>query len=566
MPPYRRLRSPWFTRRRWGLRKGFGRRYRRRYAMGYGRRRRWRKVRRLLPTRKYRKRQYITTVMQWTPKHRAKCTIHGWFIALSGGHTNTTSRANWTDYKPDQQKYQYVPGLGGTNIITLSILWLYWEWQHFRNVWSRSNKGFDMARYFGTTFKFWPHPKWDYIVWWDTEWPKTDILRDYWQIQPGIGLLQRQHKVVKSIKNGGKKPKRIRLKPPAVHDTKWYFQEKWCGVGLGHIGISLLNLEYPFLRKNQGEWGLRVGVKFTGEADDKLKAPGPTYWSNNIMTQPNVIYRWDMDDGEDNRIIVKEKNTDNTVDIVTLNYPYWVFFWGYKYTDIMNLAHKWDDKHKFGGHAAIWWWDYKGPTVDMDWKTAKKCWIHLYLNSGDDITLVGKNGLSAMIAIAQYGPFATSDHKVTSYDDANFQIQAEYKSYWQWGGSTAAQGETIDNPCPSNVQSRLLIENPATATSITLHPWDLDTSGLITKEKLREILGEKTSTYQEPREMETDHKERGGWDTEEEKDSDSETETSESDIENIEKIHRKTKDLAKRLKHERLRRRELRDRLLRLVE
>nr|QLG20792.1 ORF1 [Lycalopex gymnocercus torque teno virus 1] len=566
MAPYRRLRSAWYPRRRRWYGKGTRRRYRRRYAMGYGRRRRWRKVHRFYPSKRFKKKQYITSVMQWTPKHRAKCTMRGWFIGLSGGHTNTTSRANWTDYQSETRSYQYVPGLGGTNIITLSILWLYWEWKHFRNVWSRSNAGFDMARYFGTTFKFWPHPKWDYLVWWDTEWPKTDIIKDYWQIQPGIGLLQKQHIVVKSIKNGGKKPKKIKLKPPAVHDTKWYFQEKWCGVGLGHIGLSLLNIEYPFLRKNQSEWGLRCGVKFTGEADDKFKAPGPTYWSDNIMAAPVVEYRWDMDDGVDNRLIVKHKASDNTVDILTINYPYYVFFWGQKYTDLMNLSNKWEDKHQFDGHAAIWWYDYQGTTKDINWNTSKKCWIHLYLQGGGDITGLGKNGLSAMIAIATYGPFATSDHKVTSYEDANFQIQAEYKSYWQWGGSTAAQGESINNPCPSDQQSRLHVENPATATSITLHPWDFDTSGLITKEKLREIIGQKTCEIAEPTKMEAHQQERRGWDTEEEEDSDTEGETSESDIENIEKIHRKTKNITKRLKHERQRRRELRARLLRLVE
>lgn len=525
----------------------------------------------------------MSSVEQWHPAHRRLCIMTGWFIALSGSHTSGTARANWTNNDTRTKSYIFVPGLGGTNIITIGLHWFYWEYAHFRAKWSASNKGFDLARYFGTKFTFYPHPLWDYIIWWDTEWPGEEIVKEYWQCQPLIALLQKNHKVVRSVRHGGKKGKKVMLRPPSCHNTQWKFMQDWCGVGLGHIGISFLNFTQPFIRGLENQWGFKVGRAggenywFNPNQPPFKEPPTTDIWQTLATQEPDIWYRWDMDDGNDNRVLVVHKYKDaqigsNRWQIITLNYPYWVWFFGMMYSDVKNEAKVWDEISD-EGYALIWWWQYKGPYAEWSWgqkPTEKKAWILLYTKA-QQANSVLYGGLTTCLHIAQNGPFALSDQTFTTDGNnrTNFQIAAKYKSYWQWGGTTANTGETVDNPCPPNQQFRLSIENPARAAALTIHPWDIEKNGYITKEKLRQIIGpapqEGTSFIPEDMDSHT-QKKRNMWESEEE-DSDTEGETSsEEDIENITKIKHTAKKALSRTRDERRRRHELRERLLQLLD
>nr|BDU80033.1 ORF1 [Red fox Torque teno virus 2] len=377
MAPYRR----YYRRRYRKPRRRFGRRLRRRRYLG----RRFKVRRRRRRFRGFRKRQYITPVMTWMPKHRKVCVIRGWTIAITGTQTTLASRSSDTMSSPSTGNYWFISGLGAANILTVSLRWLYWEWKHWRNTWSTSNQGYDLARYFGTTVTVYPHPNIDILVWWDTEYQNYTI-DDYRNIQPGIGLLQRQHKVIRSIKHKGK-PRRIKLRPPSTQDTNWYITQQWCNVGLARIGFTILNFNKPFLHTQQGAWGFTIGQTFDNNTNPLQT---PTTLPTKFETRKAVKYRWDMDTGEGNQIWIYNSSnlTDGLSAIVTNNMPYYIWFYGWKYKDYQTLGAKQTPGITYNSRHGmlIWWYNYNGED-GYDWtqKNAKQ-WVQLTTKQDNNAT------------------------------------------------------------------------------------------------------------------------------------------------------------------------------------
>nr|WBM82673.1 MAG: ORF1 [Torque teno polar bear virus 23] len=344
--PYRR-RAP---RRRY-FRYGFRRRrlYRRRAAVRR-RRGRW-----------GRKRQYLSNVTQWNPAHRIGCKIRGWMIMAMciKGHFAERNEILWKGREGKPDKYYLCGGSVSYKHFTLGIL--YQEHLMFRNVWTRSNAGYDLARYFGTKFMFWPHPLFDYMVYWETnfEIPEATEMPD---LHPGV-LINRKHMIVRSLRWRGRK-KKLFIKPPPVHTNQWYFQKTWCNTPLLKIGVMPVNFRSPFLHKSQ-QYGVWIGYMNT----NNLEAPKDIVWTSediNLnfrfpvgLAAPNgggtdkppgsggrkfisrvgqwrkrVYYRWWWDDGVDNYIMFNPRNNypihggRNQCEIVKVNEPYWKYFWG----------------------------------------------------------------------------------------------------------------------------------------------------------------------------------------------------------------------------------------------
>nr|BDU80034.1 ORF3 [Red fox Torque teno virus 2] len=146
--------------------------------------------------------------------------------------------------------------------------------------------------------------------------------------------------------------------------------------------------------------------------------------------------------------------------------------------------------------------------------------------------------------------------------NTNISVALTYKSFWQWGGQTTHSGTDVVNPCSQGPQ-RLYIENPATIQQTAIHPWDLDTTGFITKDKMREILGgdeEADLGKNLEEEMDTDSIQP---DLYEEEDSSSDWGSSEEEDE--ETPGERLKKTYKRLARERRRRKQLRLRLLKML-
>nr|UZV41786.1 MAG: ORF1 [Anelloviridae sp.] len=352
-PFYRRWGRP-IRRRRWRRRKPYRLAARRLRPAFRGYRRRYR-VRR----RRFRKRQYKGVVTQWNPQHRVGCVIRGWDIAVLaiGGHFGEKSELLWQSKdKPDT----YITCGGGVSFKHFSLGILYQQHLLFRNRWSRSNQGFDLARYFGTKLRFYPHEEIDYIVYWDVsfEIPEKDEMQ---MLHPGI-LLNNKHKlVVHSLKRRGRR-KKLWIKPPPVHTNQWFFQKTWCNTPLFKIGIVPTNFKQPFLHRanRYGEW---IGYTSDTEPPQTItwtkqdiegswkcpeypcpaNSPGPENTTpdcadNKILVQDQwarrVYYRWWWDDAVDNYVMMNPYNLDpkssglNQCIIVKVNVPYWQFFFG----------------------------------------------------------------------------------------------------------------------------------------------------------------------------------------------------------------------------------------------
>nr|QZE11989.1 MAG: ORF1 [Giant panda anellovirus]USZ80594.1 ORF1 [Tick-associated anellovirus 4] len=463
-------------------------RRRRRTIFPWFRRRRYYYRRRPTVRRRYKKRAYISSVMQWHPKHRALCYIRGWSIAFFGVGQNTTCNFQTYVQKTGNKPGYYILYGGGASLYHLSLEWLYEEHLKRRNSWSHTNEGFDLARYFGTTFTLWPHPRLNYLFWWETDYAalrKTEWMR----LHPANALLERNHIIMKSIKNGRRRPKKVRVKPPSVHQTQWYFMNQWCDVGLVRFGFTLFNMEEPFLKTDQNYPRIKIGSSTGGK--DKYNLPGTCP----VPTGDNQVwYNYNWDTATDNMIAVGQKKSAvttvlTTISITKIDVPYWMWYFGMGWKNF-NL----DTNYYF----FIWWYndDKKQERYSVQELTDKdKQWILLRLTQPE------KNTAQLCIEMVQHSPFCYTNQDLI--DKTNFSLPFSYVSKWQWGGTSPNIETTID-PCkqpPTSYQlDNVRIGDPATQGTYMLHPWDLTKDGFITADKLQYLIRGLPKTITEPRE------------------------------------------------------------------
>nr|QZE11994.1 MAG: ORF1 [Giant panda anellovirus] len=462
-----------FYRRYWRRRRPYTRRgYRR--LRPWIRRRYWRRhpwVRRLR-RRRYRKRQYVGALVQWHPRHRALCTIKGWGIAMYGRETNTTTNFSaWVQPTGNLPGYYKLYG-GGASLYHLTLDWLYSEHLKGHNIWSRSNESFDLARYFGTTFYLPPHPTLDYVFWWRTDYG-TLKKYDYEYLHPAVAILNPKHIIVKSIQHGGRRTKRVRVAPPSVHNSQWYFMKQWCNAGLLRFGFTLINLDKMFIHTGETRPWYPLGTSTSDRDVTKLPNTKPIPTTSN-----QVWYKYTWDTGKDNRIGYAQLDAGGTkltqISIQSINVPYWQFYFGTGWTNFNNNMH-W-----------FWWWYNDKQSEEKfapeDLSDKQKCWI--YISRTDN-----KSYSDIVVPLVQKGPFVVDKQDIPGTNI--FNIAFMYKSRWQWGGTNPTVPPTLDpcdQPPAGYFGDPVRIGNPATTGAAVLHPWDLDASGLITKQKLRDIL------------------------------------------------------------------------------
>nr|QZE11953.1 MAG: ORF1 [Giant panda anellovirus] len=463
----------WYPRRR----RYYTRRYTRRFRPWFRGVRRWRRprpVRRWRRRRRFRKRPYVGPIVQWHPKHRALCTIKGWGIAFYGPASNTTTNfQSWVEGVGNTPGYYKLYG-GGATLYHLTLDWLYKEHQLRHNIWSTSNEGFDLARYFGTRFTLHPHPTIDYIFWWRTDYG-TLKKTDYELLHPAIAILNPKHVIIKSIAHGGKRAKKVYVAPPSVHNSQWYFMKQWCKAGLLRFGFTMINLQNIFIHQGDNRPWYILGTTTNTKTPDKLPDIEPVPTANN---QGWYKYMWDT--GEDNRIGYAQKTGTGTsikqLSITQIDIPYWQYYYGQGWTNFnQNFLYFW------------WWYEDKTDTevwAPEDMKNKQKCWVYLKQHGHPT-----KNTAEIVIPLVQKSPFVVDIAEIPNsniFNNAFF-----YKSYWQWGGQSPIIAPTLD-PCqqpPAGAWGDpVRIGNPATTGNYVLHPWDLDETGLITKQKLKQLI------------------------------------------------------------------------------
>nr|QYL35186.1 ORF1 [Torque teno canis virus] len=489
---YRKWRRPrrFFRSRR---RRGYARRRWRRRA--WGRRRRVRR-RRLRPLRK---RQYIGSIMQWNPKHRHKCYIKGITNLMSG----TGDRASWPAIRQiaatDNTRYWSTTINGGCGILTISLDWLFFENLRWRNRWSHSNEGYDLARYFGTDLFFPPLSDLWYIVWTDTEFidrPKEAMAYTH----PMILLLTKGHKVIKPRKWGGR-GKRIKLRPPAVFNSAWYSSDKWCGAGLGRIYFSLLNPFKFYMHTQQTTHIFPIGIQL-GNTDNDMP-PNNDYDFTNVQTMRTywnqkdykIYYRPDWDTGDGNEIMLPNTRTPSTTASwlkLSWDAPYWLWFWGKGYNDFISQHSP--ENSQYYGMVYIKWFPITNPSDQgpHTYPTDKE-WMLLMLEP--QANMLTSNSATAALKIAMFGPgvYTSTDFQGQQIP---FNVPLYYLSKWQWGGSTQGATTHISSPCNPRPRS-IQVVDPATAPRDVIHPWDVDRSGTISTAKLTQLM--EGLGYREPK-------------------------------------------------------------------
>lgn len=149
--------------------------------------------------------------------------------------------------------------LGGFSSGTFSLSSLYMEHLMYRNRWSQSNCGFDLASYRGTKLYFQPHPDYDYIVLVDPEYRKYD----QWVKQPmhpAVLITHPQSRIIRSIKHAGPRRKmpKMFVPPPSTMNTGWQWMAELANEGLFAWFVTWIDLGAPWVgnidNPNQVKW------------------------------------------------------------------------------------------------------------------------------------------------------------------------------------------------------------------------------------------------------------------------------------------------------------------------
>nr|UHM26977.1 MAG: ORF1 [Torque teno midi virus] len=216
---------------------------RRKYRRPARRRRSYRRKRKVR-----RKRQKIK-LQQWQPDRIVKCKIKGLGCLCAGAQGN-----QYICFTDDIQQYPppKTPGGGGFGVEVYTLRYLYRQWVARKNIWTKSNDYTDLVRYTGTKIRLFRHPTTDFVVAYNRS-PPFNLEKDtYISCHPVNLLLAKHHKVVLSRKSHptGKNSVTLKIKPPKLMQTHWYFQEEFCKQELFELKAAAMNVGYSYFGPN----------------------------------------------------------------------------------------------------------------------------------------------------------------------------------------------------------------------------------------------------------------------------------------------------------------------------
>lgn len=237
--------------------------YRRRYRKNYWRRRPWISRRRTRKTlrRRHRRRPWVRRrrffyknkkltklkVFQFQPNRIRKCKIKG-YLQLFGGSTDRISN-NFTLYKESVVPYQE-PGGGGWGLQQLTLGNLYTQNQYLMNIWTKSNRGYNLCRFISLKITLFKQQQTDYIFTYTTEQP-YEITKFFYQSHHPIKLLEFNKRIiVPSMRTMPQRKKPYitkRIKPPKEMLSKWYFQEHLSNYPLIQFVATACSLNSMFM-------------------------------------------------------------------------------------------------------------------------------------------------------------------------------------------------------------------------------------------------------------------------------------------------------------------------------
>lgn len=523
----------WWRRRRY-RRRGYGY-FRSRRPWYYRRRHTVRRRRRRFRHRRRRRGANKVAITQWNPGHRTICRIKGWEPFVFAAWQDLDQKFSLLKvFQRPHHYFDYGIQGGSFDLRTYTLDQFYHKHLLGWNRWTRSNEGYDLARYFGTTWTFYPHPHQPYIVFWQRNWDTTEF-EQLPRMHPAWLLTHPRNTVLVLPRSWHGKKKKIRIKPPSLQTSQWWFASSWVGIALFRIGVTPINLENPFVHKTSSTtqpfycpwigWGQAPVMNQTKPLPVKW-----TYASFSGMQTARVNYRWWWDTGYENYILINSGHMDptnnptTTLDVIQVNYPYYVFFYGAMLPQGKDQVQKDSDvgtnQPKILGKTnpsplAIWWYfdktayympDTVTPQMDTrylrpeDLPNQGRNWVWLSdvqpggsrVQFQDDINMKSY-WTSTVIApfiqkIVENSPFVMGRFDIP-FGNREFNVTAKYSSTWQWGGlipkpDTVQDPETLHDVRPPQSSVR----NPATVGAACIHPWDLTQGGTINELKLRTIL------------------------------------------------------------------------------
>lgn len=469
----------------------------------------------------------------WDPDSKGKCIISGFLPALIATPLNTVNRMYTTVFMPTEIK-SHISG-GGVNLRIFSLKYLYEEHRLFRNCWSRSNDGFDLAKYNGTKFYLPPHLTQDYIFWWDTDLTRYDNT-DFLRLHPAKILCGKNVIFVRNQTTGNNhRTKKVFIKPPANITSQWKFQSDWYDFPLFAWGVSLIDWKDPFHAEGAHfipitEFDPNEVYKYTG---------GNPAWTKLTNLGIRLAYSPIVDPGNGNLISVgwvntgsyPSNNTNWTEAMYTLNLPYWYSTFG------QNIS--WDfgvqkTSADIGNQTWIMWKQPEWTVTQIEQAANKPKWE----------TYCAVASVARTFAKMGWFTQATLDKKIS--------IPFLYRSYWIWGGTQLTK-QAITGLQPTTNQ--VSVKNPARVGESVIRPGDLR-NGLLTANALRRFLEpSKFSDERRPEPYEEQPKRYAS--SEEYDETGSEAEESEEECTEKSNVPEILKCLSRRVQRERAKRRSL---------
>nr|UHK05963.1 MAG: ORF1 [Torque teno midi virus] len=245
---WRRRRRPWYPtwrKRRYFRRNNYQRRRQRKRRYRRTNRRRYRRRRK----RKVRRKQQKISIKQWQPDCIQKCKIKGFGYLIAGAQGS-----QYRCYTDSKQEYTQpkAPGGGSYGCEVFTLEFLFNEWIAHKNIWTKSNDYKELVRYCGCKFNFYRHIDTDFIVNYERQPPFTFQKDTYLHIHPLKMLLAKHRKIISSIqrKKTGKNHVSIKIKPPKMLQTKWFFQKEFATYPLFKLNGCATNFSYSLFGPN----------------------------------------------------------------------------------------------------------------------------------------------------------------------------------------------------------------------------------------------------------------------------------------------------------------------------
>ena len=281
----------------------------------YKHRRRRTTRRRRKRRRKVRRKNKTVNVKQWNPDRIVKCKIKGYDTVVLGAEGKqfvcyTDDRDDWIPAR--------APGGGGFGVEVYTLSYLYDQYKLKQNIWTKSNALTDLVRFSGVKIKLFRHPIVDFVVSYSRMPPFKLTVDTYMNAHP-LSLLLSKHRVIvpsRKTRPNGKPFVIIRIKPPKLMLTSWYFQESFANEKLFQLYAAACDLRYPHLsccNTNQLISLLTIDIQFYTQGNWGNAQPTPARNFYNPTGNLKNTLTITTPKGESKQITVKQDTYNDSV-------------------------------------------------------------------------------------------------------------------------------------------------------------------------------------------------------------------------------------------------------------